>query len=251
VKKVHRLKKNLLLSLPLAALLAVSLPVFAADPPPPGWHGSFSAGLSMNSGNSDARSFNLGVDLKYDPKTKNVLKLGALYLRSDANDTTTSDKLSAFARDEYSITDRFFAYGEVSFLRDKVALLDSLFAPAAGVGYKLIKTDTTTLDVSAGFGGAFEKYEGRESTSSAAILAGESVAWKISPTVALTQKATALWKTKDTGDAYYHFEAGLTTSLSKLLELKVAYLLDHKTRPAIPTLDKTDTALIVAVVAKF
>ena len=44
----------------------------------------------MNSGNSDAKSYNLGVDLKYDPKTKNVLKLGGLYLRSDANDTTTA-----------------------------------------------------------------------------------------------------------------------------------------------------------------
>ncbi len=235
----------------LSALLATSLDAAGADEPKPGWHGSFGAGLSMNSGNSDAKSFNLGFDLKYDPKTKNVLKLGGLYLRSDANGVTTSDKLSAFVRDEYSFTDRFFVYGEISYLHDEIAQLDSLVAPAAGAGYKVVKTEAMTLDLSAGFGGAFEKYTGQEATSSGAFLAGESFAWKISPTVSLIQKATGLWKSKDTGDAYYHFEAGLTTSLSKLLELKLAYFLDHKTRPAVPTLEKTDTSLIAALVARF
>lgn len=245
------MKQTMRLSFPLAALLAASLGASAADEPKPGWHGSFGAGLSMSSGNSDAKSFNLGFDLKYDPKTKNVLKLGGLYLRSEANGATTSDKLSAFARDEYSFSDRFYVYGEVSFLRDEIALLDSLFAPAVGAGYKVVKTDAMTLDLSAGVGGAFEKYSGQEATSSGAFLAGEAFAWKISPSVSLTQKATGLWKSNDTGDAYYHFEAGLTTSLSKVLELKLAYLLDHKTRPALPTLEKTDTAFIAAIVAKF
>ena len=245
------MKKHLGLLLPLAALLAASLTAIAADEPKPGWHGSFGAGLSMNSGNSDAKSYNVGFDLKHDPKTKNVFKAGGLYLRSDANDVTTADKLSAFVRDEYSFTDRFFVYGELSYLSDSIARLDSLFAPAAGAGYKVVKTEAITLDLSAGFGGAFEKYTGQDATSSGAYLAGETFSWKISPAVALTQKATGLWKSNDTGDAYYHFDVGLTSSISKILELKLAYLVDHKTRPALPTLEKTDTAFIAALVAKF
>ncbi len=245
------MKRTIRLHLPLAALLAASLTATAADEPKPGWHGSFGAGLSMNSGNSDTKSYNVGFDLKHDPKTKNVLKMGGLYLRNESGGATTADKLSGFVRDEYSFTDRFFVYGEVSYLSDEVAQLDSLVAPAAGAGYKVVKTDTVTLDLSAGFGGAFEKYTGQDSTSSGAYLAGEAFTWKISPAVSLTQKATGLWKSNDTADAYYHFEAGLTTSLSKILELKLAYLLDHKTRPAVPTLEKTDTAFIAAIVAKF
>ena len=114
-----------------------------------------------------------------------------------------------------------------------------------------MKTDTVNLDFSAGLGGAFETYTGQDSTSSGAYLAGESFGWKISPSVSLTQKAAGLWKSNDTGDAYYHFEAGFTTSLAKILELKLAYLLDHKTRPVVATLEKTDTAFIAALVAKF
>lgn len=237
--------------LPLALLLSAALPAAAADEPKPGWHGSFGAGLSMNSGNSDAKAYNLGFDLKYDPKTKNLVKLGGLYLRSDANGQVTADKLTAALRDEYSFSDRFYAYGEIGFLHDKVARLDYLWSPGAGIGYRIVKTDTVKLEASAGFGGAIEKYEGRESTSGGAYRAGMSFEWKVSPAVGLTQKATGLWKSDDTGDAYYHLDLGLTTSLSKLLELKLAYLLDHKTRPALPTLEKTDTAFIAAVVAKF
>jgi putative salt-induced outer membrane protein YdiY len=245
------LKKQLQLILPFAALLAAPLDATAADEPKPGWHGSFGAGLSMSSGNSDATNYNVGFDLKYDPKTKNVLKFGGLYLRSDADGETTSDKLTAFARDEYSFTDRFFVYGEVVYLSDAIAQVDYIVSPNAGAGYKFVKTDAVTLEASAGFGGAFEKFEGQDATSSGAYSAGEAFSWKISPTVAFTQKASGLWKSNDTGDAYYHFDAGFTTSISKILELKLAYLLDHKTRPAVPTLEKTDTAFIAAIVAKF
>lgn len=243
--------KSLKAAFPLALLLAASLSASAADEPKPGWHGSFGAGLSMNSGNSDTKSFNVGFDLKYDPKTKNLLKLGGLYLRSDANGETTADNFFAFARDEYSFTDRFYGYVAVSYRSNKIAQLDSLVAPAAGAGYIVVKTDTVNLDFSAGLGGAFESYTGQPSTSSGAYLAGESFGWKISPSVSLTQKAAGLWKSNDTADAYYHFEVGFTTSLAKILELKLAYLLDHKTRPAVATLEKTDTAFIVALVAKF
>lgn len=244
---MNRLKN----ALPLAALLAASLTATAADEPKPGWHGSFGAGLSMNSGNSDAKSYNVGFDLKYDPKTRNVLKFGGLYLRSDANGETTGDKVTAVGRDEYSFSDRFFVYGEVGYLRDAIAEVDYLVSPTVGAGYKFIKTDTVALEASAGFGGAFEQYAGQDATSSGAYRVGENFGWKISPSVAFTQKASGLWKSNDTGDAYYHFEAGFTTSLAKILELKIAYLLDHKTRPAVATLEKTDTAFIAAVVAKF
>lgn len=241
--------RTLRLALPLAALLAA--PAAADGGPTPGWHGSFGAGLSLTSGNSDTKSFNVGFDLKHDPKKKNVLKLGGLYLRSEADGATSTDKVTAFVRDEFSFSDRFFAFGEVSWLSDAIARVDYLVAPTVGAGYKLVATDAVTLEASAGVGGAFEKYEGREATSSGAWRAGEAFSWKVSSAVSLTQKANALWKANDTGDAYYSFALGLTTSISKVLELKLSWLLDHKTRPADPTLEKTDTAFLAAIVAKF
>ncbi len=80
---------------------------------------------------------------------------------------------------------------------------------------------------------------------------GESFAWKFSPAATLTQKASGLWKTDNTSDAFYHFEIGLSASLMKYFEMKVAYLVDIKNKPNPPTLKKTDTALIAALVYKF
>lgn len=238
-------------ALVLSALLLGSLSAAAADEPPPGWHGSVGAGLSISSGNSDAKSFNLSGDLKYDPKTKNVVKFTTLFLRSESNGDTTADKLAATLRDEYSLSDRLFVYGEVGYLRDKVASLRVLISPIVGAGYKVVKTDTMTFDVSAGVGGAFEWLVGRDGTSNGAFKAGEAFTWKISPTVTLGQNGSGLWKANDTGDAFLHFDVSLATSLSKLLELKLAYLVDHKTRPAFANLDETDTAFLATVVAKF
>lgn len=55
----------------------------------------------------------------------------------------------------------------------------------------------------------------------------------------------------DTSDAFYHFEVGLAASLVKSFELKVAYLVDYKNIVNPPTLKKTDTALIAAIIYKF
>ena len=67
----------------------------------------------------------------------------------------------------------------------------------------------------------------------------------------LGQNGSGPWKANDTGDAFLRFDVSLATSLSKLLERKLASLVDHKTRPAFANVDKTDTAFLATVVAKF
>ena len=77
-----------------AAWLVSTAPAFAQQPPAPvedpgTWTGSAGAGLSLTSGNSDTLNFNLALDLTRDPKTRNVMKFKALYLRGEQDDATT------------------------------------------------------------------------------------------------------------------------------------------------------------------
>lgn len=254
----------------LAACLALALapPALAEDkpaaPPPPAWTGSLGLGYSLSAGNSTSSSLSLTFEVKHDPKTHNVFKAAGLYLRTDSDVTvvfpdgskvkesqTTADKATLLLRDEYSLSPRLFAYGEVAYLRDEIALTDYLISPTVGVGYKLVKTDTLGVDVSAGAGGAFQKDVGKDSTSSGAVRAKEELAWQISKTAKLTQNLSGLWKTDDFADALYHFDVAVAASLSKLFDLKVAYLLDYRNKPAAPDLKKNDSAFIAAVVMKF
>jgi putative salt-induced outer membrane protein len=230
----------------------VTTSAFAADPPPAKpWASSLGAGLAITSGNTDTKNYNLAFVTKYDPKTKFVFKADALYLRGDSNGVTQVDKMSADARGEYSLSDRTFAFGEVSYLRDPFKDLNYLVAPLAGAGYRIIKSDMRNLTVDGALGVQFESDTGAGRSSGGAAKAGENFDQALSPTSKVTEKVTALWKTNDFGDALYHFDAGLTTTVATRLELKLAYVYDYKTKPPSANVKKGDSALFAALLVKF
>ena len=233
-------------------LTTLATTAFAADPPPAkAWASSLGAGLAITSGNTDTKNYNLAFGTKYDPKTKFVFKADALYLRDDSNGVTQVDKMSADARGEYSLSDRTFAFTEVSYLRDPFKDLNYLVAPLAGAGYRIIKSDARNLTVDGAIGAQFESDSGAGRSSGGAVKAGENFDQALSPTSKVTEKLTALWKTNEFGDALYHFDAGLTTAVATRLELKLAYVYDYKTKPPVAGIKKGDSAIFAALLVKF
>jgi putative salt-induced outer membrane protein len=239
------------MTLVIAVLLAATT-AFAADAPvPKPWTTSIGAGLAITSGNTDTKNYNLAFATKYDPKTRFVFKADALYLRGDSNGVTQADKASADVREEYSISDRTFAFAEVSYLRDPFKDVNYLVAPVAGAGYRIIKSDRTNLSVDGALGVQFESNAGAGRSSGGAAKAGENFDWALSPSSKVTQKLSAIWKTNDFGDAFYHFDAGLTTTVATRVELKLAYVYDYKTKPASASVKKGDSAIFAALLFKF
>src|ERR1051325_8153583 len=88
-----------------------------AQPAKP-WSTTFGGGLAITSGNSDTRNYNLTFNTKYDPKTRLLFKADALYLLGKSNGEKQVDKATADAREEYTVSPRTFAFGEVAYLRD-------------------------------------------------------------------------------------------------------------------------------------
>lgn len=231
------------------------VPLFAQDcpcppAPTPGWHGNGGAGLAITDGNSDTQTYNLSLLLTYDPQKRHVVKIDGLYLRSRAAGEDTADKSALGVRDEYKLG-RAFLFGEGRHQRDRFKQLEHLITPIVGAGVKLVDRKAVTVAVDTGVGLALEKLEGQEATTDGALRAGQSLAWKFSDTATLTQLAFALWKMDDFSDAFYHLEAGLASSLNQRLELKLAGIVDVKNRPAQPTIEKTDRALLASLVFKF
>jgi putative salt-induced outer membrane protein YdiY len=235
------------------AIVAMAMNAFAADPPlpPRNWNSSVGAGLAITSGNTDTKNINLSFATKYDPKTRFVFKADALYLRGEANGTTQVDKASADVRGDYSISDRTFAFGEVSYLRDPFQDLNYFVAPIVGAGYRIIKSDTRNLTVDGGVGAEIESTGQAGRSSSGAVKAGENFDWALSATSKVTEKLTAIWKTSDFGDGFYHFDAGLTTTVARRVELKVAYVYDYRSKPPSAAVKKGDSALFAALLYKF
>ncbi len=253
------MKRLLTLLLCLAAALAApalaQAPCPCAEkkepPPPPPLTGGVALGIAATSGNTDTSSFSFTLGLKYDPKTQNVVKMDGYFLYGQTDSVTTTQKASLLARDEYSFTDRFFAFGEVGYLNDRFKGITYLITPVAGAGYKVVKTKEVVLALDGGVGLAFEQDKGYDSHTSGALRAGEAFEWQISSFAKLTQNASGLWKMDDFSDYFFHFDAGVVSPLSKAFDLKIAFLLDYKNKPQPDTLKKTDRSLLASLGYKF
>lgn len=220
-----------------------------AAAPPKAVSMSASAGLALTSGNKDTSTLNLGYELTYDPKTRNIVKADGLYLRGKTDGTLAVDRLGLNARDEYKLHARAFAFGQMQYLQDRFKNIDYLAAPGAGLGYRLAESDRTKISVDAGLGGVWEKpLVGEVRTSGAATLS-EKLTHQISGTATLNQTFSALYKTNDFGDALYAAGASLTAALTARTQVKVEVLDTYKAR-VVAGVEKNDVAVIVGMVFK-
>jgi len=235
-----------------AFLFLIAPSVLAADAPPPKpWTSSIGAGLALTSGNTDTQNYNLSFATKYDPKTRLLFKADALYLRASSNGTKQVDKAAADAREEYSLSDRTFAFAELSYLRDPFKDISYFVAPLVGAGYRIIKSDTRNLTVDGAVGSVIESGPLAGHSSSGALKAGENFDWALTATSKITQKLTGIRKTSEFSDALYHFDAGLAMTVAARAELKIGYAYDYKNKTASSAVKKGDGALFATLLFKF
>ena len=170
-----------------ASLAAVpSVRAQAPAPAPKALATTASAGLALTNGNKDTSTLNLGYELAYDPKTRNIIKSEGLYLRGKTEGDLTTDRLGVNGRDEYKLHDRAFAFGQLHYLADQFKNIDYLVAPSAGLGYRLADTARTKLSVDAGLGGVWEKRLAGDVQQSGAVTVSEKLTHQLLASVALS-----------------------------------------------------------------
>jgi putative salt-induced outer membrane protein YdiY len=226
-------------------------PALAQTPPPADWTGNFGAGLALTSGNTDTKNFNLSFGLVHDPRERNVFRFSGLYLRGDKDGESTVDRTAINIRDEYTLSTRVFFFGQNDYVRDHFKQIDYLISPTAGIGLKVINTETALFAVDTSLGGVWEKNTGLDVNGNGAYNAGERLSWRISEFSTLTHAANGLWKIGDWSDALYNIGLGLAASITTNSELKFEILDTYKNRPSAPGLQKNDVAIVTTFVFKF
>lgn len=222
-----------------------------AAPPAREYSGSFGGGVTLTSGNTTTRNYNLAFSHIHERKNGNTDKITALYLRGKQNDVLTLDRASVVFRDEYKLSKPVFLFGEAVYLSDRFKDISYYISTVGGLGYKFIDTDATKLQLSAGAGGVWEKNGGVDMRSSGSINAGQSFTQTLSSSATFTEKIGTNWNSNDFSDSLTGFSAGLTTSIAKKFELKVEFLDTYKSKPSNPLIKKNDTSLVIAFLMKY
>jgi putative salt-induced outer membrane protein len=235
----------------LCAAWAPAVDAQQATTVPQGLSGSAGFGLSLTQGNSDTLNVNATVDSIYDPKTKNLMKWNALYLRGKQNGVLSVNRVFGSFRDEYTVSKRVFLFGQFDALHDTFKGVDYLYAPTVGAGYKLIDTKRTSFDVNAGVGGVVEKDTGLDAMGNGAVTFGEKLVHQLTDTTTLKEAVTGLIKMGDVGDGLYTFGVGAAAKVNSRLQLAVDLLDTFKNRPVDGLTHKHDLALITSIVAKY
>jgi putative salt-induced outer membrane protein YdiY len=244
----------------LSVVFFAALNVHGQAPVSDTWATEIGAGLAMTNGNSDTKNVNLSLGIVRDPKTNNVFRFNGLYLRGDKEGELIINQTAITGREEINLTDRTFVFAQGAFLKDTFKNINYLFSPTAGVGYKLINTDTQLLAIDTGIGGVWERdfttdSFGRRSLldtkSSGAYNIGQRFAWKMSTVATVTQSFATLWKTNDWDDSLVNFSAGIAAAVTQRAQIKLEFLDTYKNKPALGTPEKNDTTMITSLVVKF
>jgi putative salt-induced outer membrane protein len=116
-----------------------------------GWTGVGEAGASLSTGNSDDKTFALGLGFaKETVRWRHTIAATADFQRSGG--ATTKERFAASYAPNYFFNPRFYAAGFLGWERDKSAGYSRRFTESLGLGYKLIDEKRMALDVEAGPG---------------------------------------------------------------------------------------------------
>ena len=145
------ISRTLILScIALAPLIAE-----AADPPPPPpmgvWFGAGQLGYMASQGNSEAKSGNAALDMGLlEAPWEHKFHLSGLYGQSAG--ITAAERWDALWQSNYDFTPDWYGFGALRYAHDNFSGFQHQDSIAAGVGFKILNTDTTKLSAQLGVG---------------------------------------------------------------------------------------------------
>jgi putative salt-induced outer membrane protein len=245
------------LSLIAAGVLASS-GAFAEPPKTDGlWRGVGGASLSATSGNSEATTALMTVDMASLTTTDKISLGGAInYGRAkvDGKTSTTSDKWNTFGQYDYNLSPQLFVFGKLAFEGDNVAKLSLRATLAGGVGYKIIETKELTFNVFGGAAYSTDKYKTSQtigsdtgtSFSRTSLFIGEESTHQLSASTSFKQRLELYPGLTGDKAKIAKFNAGLAVAMSSTLSLNVGVTDTYNSAPPAGQ-KKNDMGLFVGV----
>jgi putative salt-induced outer membrane protein YdiY len=200
------------------------------------WTGGADVAFALTRGNSETKNLALAFTaVRQTLNDKLGLYSNSVYATNDATGAvpaTTANSIQAGARYDHDLTKLIFAYVTADFQTDALQGLNLRSVPGAGLGFHVIKTNYTTLDLLAGINYTRESYTSFTRNFAAASF-GEEYMHKLHTSTVITQKLDFFPDLSDTGQYRGTFNFGTVTKLSKWLGWQNAFGDVYVTNPPV------------------
>jgi putative salt-induced outer membrane protein len=190
------------------------------------WDTGATVAFALTRGNSQTK--NLALAFNGTRKTlhdKLSLYTNSVFATNDAPGAipgTTANAQQGGIRYDHDLTDRVFAFVGADFQADSLQTLDLRSVFGGGIGFHVIKRDSTTLDFFTGANYTHEKYTAFSRNFAAATL-GDEFMHKLYGSTVLTQSLYFYPDFNNTGEYRGTFNFGTITKISKWLGWQNAF----------------------------
>ena len=217
------------------------------------WSGFVDSGLSLARGNSETLTYTLGASAdRTTERDKVSVYAASLFAKSTTAGVTfdTAKAARGGLRYDFNLGKRAFAFAFTDLEYDKFQDLDLRNVLGGGLGYHVIKTDVTMLDL---FGGASfnqEFFSTDITRRSAEILVGNEFSYKMANNVLLNERLTIYPNMSELGQYRGQFDTSMLTKLSTWLGWQIT-LSDRYLSNPLPGIKKNDLLLTTGLRVTF
>jgi len=217
------------------------------------WSGFVDTGLSLTRGNSQTLTYTLGaIADRTTERDKVSVYATSLFAKSTLAGVTldTAKAARGGLRYDFILGKRAFAFAFTDLEYDRFQDLDLRNVLGGGLGYHVIKTETTMLDL---FGGASfnqEFFSTDITRRSAELLIGNELSYQMAGNLVLSERFTLFPNMTDLGQYRGQFDTSLLSKLSTWLGWHIT-LSDRYLSDPLPGIKKNDLLLTTGLRVTF
>jgi putative salt-induced outer membrane protein YdiY len=199
-----------------------------------GWDGGGNFGLALARGNSDTTNLALGFNAERPTTTdKWTIQAASIYSTSVTNgiSSTSANALGGFIRYDRNLTKKLFAFGLFAGSYDHAQDLNVRISPSGGLGYHLIASPLTTLDLLGGFGYTYENYRDGVTNNLMNATIGDEFMHKFTANTTVNQDFYFFPYLNDGGGYRGVFDFGLASKLYRAVTWNLNFGDRYNSRP--------------------
>ncbi len=198
------------------------------------WAGGGNVGLGLARGNSDTTNMALAFNAARETTTdKWSITAAGLYATSTTNGitTTSANALGGVIRYDRNLTKKLFAFGLFAGSYDHAQDLNERVGPSGGLGYHVIASKVTTLDLLGGIGYTYENYSTGVTNNLINVTIGEEFTHKFTANTSVFEDLYFFPYLNESRNYRGNFDFGLASKLYRAITWNLNFVDRYNSKP--------------------